>query len=184
MPARLDPSSSALLLIDWQERLFGVMPEAGRQAALSRAEQLRWLAGELGLPTLASEQYPRGLGRTLEPLAVPEPVEKLTFSAMATPDFASRLASALPGPGPRNAIVTGMETHICVAQTCRDLVEAGYQVWLVADACLSRGALDWELGVERIRADGARVVTTEAALFELVGQAGTQLFKELSRRIR
>lgn len=184
MPAHLDPSRSALLLIDWQERLFPAMPEAWREQARARAQTLRWLAGELGVPTLASEQYRRGLGGTLDELAVPDTYEKMTFSALREPALAERLAHLLPTGGPRSVIVSGMETHICVAQSCRDLVEAGYQVWLVGDACLSRRTLDWKLGLERARSDGALVVTAEAALFELIGQAGTPLFKELSRRIR
>ena len=179
MPPSLDRASTTLLLIDWQERLYDVMPRERRESARAAAGLLRWMAGELGMPILASEQYPRGLGSTLSDLATPDPVEKMTFSALRTPAFTTRL-----GPAPRAVLVAGMETHICVAQTCRDLVAAGHQVWLVADACLSRRPLDWELGVARIRQDGATVVTAEAALFELLGEAGTPLFKELSRRIR
>lgn len=184
MPPRLDPANSALLLIDWQERLYAVMPEERREAARGQAENLRWLAGELGLPALATEQYPKGLGPTLPALRLQETTEKLTFSAMQAEGFAARLAAVLPPSGPRNVLVSGMETHICVAQSCRDLLEQGYTVWLVADACLSRRELDWQLGLERARADGARVVSAEAALFELIGRAGTPVFKELSRRIR
>ena len=77
-----------------------------------------------------------------------------------------------------------METHICVAQTCRDLLTRGYEVWTIADCCLSRRELDWQLGFQRMAKDGAHVVTAEAALFELLGAAGGPLFKELSRRIR
>ncbi len=183
MPARLDPDRAILLLVDWQERLFTAMPEGERDLARARAANLRWLAGELSLPTLATEQYPKGLGPTLPDLAVPDTAEKLSFSALGASGFGERLAAARPDPG-ASVILSGMETHICVAQTCRDLLEAGYAVWLVADACLSRRPLDWSLGVERARADGARVVTTEAALFELIGSAGTPLFREVSRRIR
>lgn len=185
MPARLDPARTTLLLVDWQERLFPAMPEAVRDQARAHAANLRWLAGELGLGALATEQYPRGLGHTLPDLALPDPIEKLSFSAMGAAGFPERLGAALPGTeGPGAVLVSGMETHICVAQTCRDLIAAGYEVWLVADACLSRRKLDWRLGVERVRTDGARVVTAEGALFELVGAAGTPIFKELSRRIR
>lgn len=184
MPHRLDPARTALLLIDWQERLITAMPEEHREAARARAQNLRWIAGELGLPALASEQYPRGLGPTLHDLAVERTIEKLCFSAVQEPRFAEALREALPGDGPRSVLVSGMETHICVAQTCRDLVEAGYEVWLVGDACLSRRKLDWRLGLSRVAADGGLVVTAEAALFELAGRAGTPLFKELSRRIR
>lgn len=181
----LTPAHTALLLIDWQERLFDAMPEGPRADARIRAGHLRWMAGELGLPILASEQYPRGLGPTLPELTVPNPIEKLCFSALRAPEFARRLADAFSREsGARDVIVCGMETHICVAQTCRDLHAAGFRVWLVADACLSRKKLDWRLGIDRIRGDGATVVTAEAVLFELLGEAGTPLFKELSRRVR
>lgn len=179
-PARLSPDSTALLVIDWQERLFPAMPEGSREDALARAGHLVWMAGELEMPVVATEQYPRGLGRTLAALPVVEPIEKLTFSAWDAPAFQERVT----GLGRRNVLVVGMETHICVALTCRDLVAAGYGVWLVADACLSRRKLDHDLGVERIRGDGARVVTAEAALFELTDTAGTPLFKQLSARLK
>ncbi len=184
MPARLDPRRTALLLVDWQERLFPAMAEGERDLARARAGNLRWLAGELGMPTLATEQYPRGLGPTLQDLSVENTTEKLSFSAMGAEGFPERLAAALPAEGARNVLVSGMETHICVAQTCRDLLDHGYTVWLVADACLSRRALDAHLGAERVRADGGRVVSAEAALFELIGAASAPPFKELSRRIR
>ena len=179
-PSRLSSDSTALLVIDWQERLFPAMPESTRDDALARAGHLVWMAGELGMPVVATEQYPRGLGRTLAALPVAEPIEKLTFSAWDAEGYRERIAAL----GRRNMVVVGMETHICVALTCRDLVAAGYDVWLVADACLSRRKLDHDLGVERIRGDGARVVTAEAALFELADTAGTPLFKLLSARLR
>ena len=177
---RLDPAQTALLVIDWQERLFPAMPEGERDDALRRAGDLVWLAGALEMPVVVSEQYPRGLGPTLAALGPVDAVPKLTFSAFATPDFAARVQAC----GRPTLLVTGMETHICVAQTCRDAVAAGYDVWLVADACLSRRPLDAALGRERIRDDGARVVTTEAACFELVGAAGTPLFRALSQRVK
>jgi nicotinamidase-related amidase len=177
---RLAPDTSALAVIDWQERLFPAMPEGIRDQALARAETLLWLAGELAIPVVASVQYPKGLGPLLPQVDVPQPAEKTEFSAVRAPAF----AAALRATGRSDVLVTGMETHICVAQTARDLVAAGFETWVAADACLSRRKLDWELGLERIRADGGRVVTTEAALFELVGRAGTPLFKELSRRIK
>lgn len=183
MSPRLDPARCALLLVDWQERLFSAMPEDRREDARRRAGDLRWLAGELGLPVLATEQYPRGLGPTLADLAAPEPIEKLSFSALGEPRFVEQLDARCGADRP-DVLLSGMETHICVAQTCRDLLEAGRRVWVVADACLSRRELDWRLGLDRMRDDGARLLTHEAVLFELIGRAGTPVFKEISRRIR
>jgi isochorismate hydrolase len=178
--SRMSPDNAALLIVDWQEKIYRVMLESQREQALKAATILKWMAEATDMPVLVSEQYPKGLGPTVLPLRSQSTVEKVTFSAMATEDFASQLRQL----GRDHVIVIGMETHICVAQTCRDLVEAGHTVWLVADACLSRKELDWELGVERIRQDGARVVTSEAVLFDLIGTAESPHFRELSKRIR
>ena len=160
--------------------MFGAMPEAHRDLAVSRAANLRWIASELELPVITSEQYPRGLGPTLPALAVDDAIDKSCFSAMACPSF----AQALRATGRRHVLISGMETHICVAQTAADLLDAGYRVDVVADACLSRRKLDWRLGIDRMRDDGARALTTEAVMFELIGTANTPLFKAVSRRIK
>ena len=180
MSAKLDPFSALIAVIDWQVRLFPAMEESRKDHALARTQDLIWLAGALDIPVLTSEQYPKGLGPTLPELEVVHPIAKTSFSAMQEPQFAEAFKKA----GRNQVVLTGMETHICVAQTCRDLCEQDIQVWVVADACLSRRSLDWQWGLERMRDDGARVVTAEAVLFELLGQAGGPIFKEVSRRIR
>jgi hypothetical protein len=177
---RLDPADTLLAIIDWQERLFSAMNLDSRDEALTRVGHLKWLADSLSLPVVVSEQYPRGLGPTVSALGVDGAISKTSFSAMEAAGFAAAVAET----GRSTVVLAGMETHICVAQTCRDLLAAGLVVCVVADACLSRRRLDWELGLERMRFDGARIVTAEAALFELLGDAQSPLFKELSRRIR
>jgi len=174
------PSTAFLAVIDWQQRLYVAMDPAAQTHALARAGDLCWLARSLDLPVVASEQYPMGLGPTVDALSIHDAFAKTTFSAMGCPDF----AAAVRETGRSQVIVTGMETHICVAQTARDLLGAGLEVWVVADACLSRRRLDWDLGIDRMRGDGARIVTAEAVMFELVGEAGGPIFKELSARIR
>lgn len=180
-PRRLDPDRSMLLLIDWQERLFPAMPEDLREATLERVRTLRWLAAELGVPTLFTEQYPRGLGHTLPALEPVGAVEKTSFSVMGEPAFAAVLAAH---PDRDQLVLTGMETHICVAQSAADLLQSGRAVTLVADGVLSRRKLDWRLGVERVRDAGASISTQEGVAFEWLGRAGSPAFKELSRRIR
>jgi nicotinamidase-related amidase len=177
---RLQAENTVMVIVDWQEKLCRVMDTTRQEEALKAASTLQWLAKSLDVPVLVSEQYPKGLGPTVLPLRAEGTVEKVTFSAMATEAFAERLNEL----GRRDVVVVGMETHICVAQTCRDLLESGYRVWLVADACLSRRELDWSLGVERIRSDGGTIGTSEAVLFELVGTAASPYFRELSKRIR
>ena len=176
----LSATTGLLAVIDWQARLFPAMDETRRSHALARAGDLIWLAQALEMPILVSEQYPRGLGSTLPELGVEGAIPKTSFSAIGEPKFAEALAAA----NRRQVILTGMETHICVAQTCRDLLAQDREVWVVADACLSRRTLVWELGLQRMRDDGARVVTAEAVLFELLCNAGGPIFKEISRRIR
>lgn len=180
MPSILSPDTAALAIIDWQERLFPAMDESRRVHALARAVDLAWLARSLDMPVLTSEQYPRGLGATLPDLDVHDAIAKTSFSALREPAFVEALETA----DRRQIILVGMETHICVAQTCRDLLSRGYEVWTIADCCLSRRELDWHWGCQRMARDGAHVVTAEAALFELQGEAGGPIFKELSRRIR
>ncbi len=180
MSERLESESAILAIVDWQERLFLGMNPGFRDESLRRVCNLKWLADCLNMPVVTSEQYPRGLGFTMPDIGAAHAIAKTAFSAMAQPEF----ADAVKETERMTVILVGMETHICVAQTCRDLLAQGYAVWIVADACLSRKRLDWELGLERMRADGARIVTAEAALFELIGGAESSWFRELSRRIR
>lgn len=180
MSRRLDASTTALLLIDWQERLYGAMSEDHREAALKRAANLRWLAEELGCPVLVSEQYPRGLGPTLPALEIEGAIEKSCFSALDCAPFSQALRESERS----HVLLSGMETHICVAQTAAQLLDAGMRVDVVADACLSRRTLDWRLGLQRMVADGARPLSAEAAMFGLIREAGSPLFKEVSRRIK
>lgn len=174
---RLPAAQSQLVVIDFQERLFAAMPEDHRQHARKAAENLVWLAGELGMPVLVTEQYPQGLGHTLSSIAAGPALEKLTFSAMGEPGSATRIERP-------QLIVCGMETHICVALTVRDLRQQGVSVVVVPDACLSRRTADWRHGLDWMRQMGAEVVPHETVMFGLLGRAGTPAFKEASRRIR
>ena len=170
----------ALLFIDWQERLFPAMAEGVRDTNLKHAVNLHWLARKLNVPVLFTEQYPKGLGRTLQALDSQAAFEKTSFSAMHDPNF----AKAVSQMERKTLILSGMETHICVAQTARDLRAAGYTVVVPADAVLSRRKLDWKMGLQRMVSVGCRLDSAEGILFEWVGQAGTPIFKELSKRIR
>ena len=127
MNSGLSPRTSSLLVIDWQERLFPAMPDGLRDHALARASHLVWMAQSLEIPILATEQYPKGLGPTLAELGLKQAMPKTTFSALKDPAIAAAVAD-----GARNQVIlTGMETHICVAQTVRDLCGLGRDVWVV-----------------------------------------------------
>lgn len=179
---RLDPAACQLLVIDFQERLYAAMPEAHREHARKAAENLVWLARELGMPITTTEQYPQGLGPTIPSLGTTNPVTKLTFSALGAPEEGQPAAAdALVRP---RTIVFGMETHICVALTVQDLRARGTDVLVVQDACLSRRKSDWNAGLSWMQQLGASVLPHETVLFGLIGRASGPVFKEASRRIR
>ena len=180
---RLDPSRTAFLLVDVQERLCTAMPPADLARLVKYAQALIRAAPDLGIPVIATEQYPKGLGHTLPALRelLPSPpIEKMTFSCGADPAF----SAALERTQRRTVVMAGMETHVCVFQTARDLVAAGYDVQVCADAVASRFEEHRRVGLELCREVGAVVTTAETALFDLLGQCGTPLFKKVSPLVR
>jgi nicotinamidase-related amidase len=179
--AKLDRAQTQVLLIDIQEKLCAAMPEKRLVEVLGRAGALLEGARVLGLPILATEQYPRGLGPThahlksrVEPARI---VEKVEFTAFV-PGVEALLGSR------RQVLITGMETHICVFQTVRDLALKGYLPVLCADAVLSRSERDFQVGLDLCREAGAMVTTVESALFDLLGRAGTPEFKAISAAVK
>jgi nicotinamidase-related amidase len=186
MMERLDPKTSLVLVVDVQERLAQAMPRA-RLADLERsAKILVEGARELSIPVLATEQYPRGLGPTLPSIAIPldqvkaRRFEKVAFSACE----ADGVRGALEASGARSVIVIGMETHVCVFQTARDLVAAGYGVQVPVDGVCSRRDDHREIGLELCQRAGAVLTTSETVLFDWLGVAGTEIFKRLSALVR
>lgn len=166
-----------MIVIDVQDRLWPVMFEKDR--LLENVLRLVKGALILRLPVLVTEQYPKGIGRTLPALTAvlpPEPVlEKLTFSACGVPEF----ARALQARGVTQPILCGIEAHVCVCQTCLDLLDAGLRPFVVADAISSRTPENWRLALDRMRAAGAVIVSTEMILFELLERAGTDEFRQI-----
>ncbi len=180
---RLDRTKAVVLLVDVQERLAPAIEPAAYARVLKYSKALIGMAKELGLPVLATEQYPKGLGPTVRELAelLPAPpLSKTHFSCGADPAFASELEST----GRRQVIVCGMETHVCVFQTARDLAQAGYEVHVCADAVGSRTEEHRKVGLELIREAGATVTTAETAIFDLLHQAGTPEFKKVSALVK
>ena len=176
----IDPQNSCLLVVDVQQRLVPAIHEG--QRVVDNTAWLMEIASELSIPTLVSEQYPKGLGPTVDrllELTTPEAVvEKLHFSCAASPEARERI-DALDR---QQVVITGIEAHVCVLQTALGLVAAGRPVFVVADAVSSRRAQDAELGLARMRADGVRVVSREMVAFEWLQQAGTDTFRSISRR--
>ena len=176
---KLDPARTAILVVDVQERLAAAMPPNAVQRLVKYARALAGAARELGIPVLATEQYPKGLGPTLPALreALPAPpLQKMHFSCAPDPGFAAALAAT----GRRQIVIAGMEAHVCVFQTARDLAAAGFLVQVCADAVASRTEEHRRIGLELCRDAGAVVTTAETAIFDLLGQAGTPAFKKVA----
>jgi len=131
----------------------------------------------LALPRIVSEQYPKGLGPTAPEVGLEDetPIEKTVFSAARADGFDLG--------GRTQAIVCGIETHVCVSQTVHDLLGRGVEVHVPADAVASRHAIDYDRGLERLERAGAVVSTVEAVLFELLERAGTPEFKAVQKLI-
>jgi nicotinamidase-related amidase len=175
---KLDRHRAALVVIDVQEGFRGAI-EGFEEIARATATMIRGAAA-LDLPVVVTEQYPKGLGATvpevLETLpAGTEPIEKTVFSAAAAEGF--DLA------GREQAIVCGIESHVCVNQTVLDLLDAGTEVHVVADAVGSRSADNRALGLEKAERAGAWSTSVEMALFELLGAAGSDEFKSVQKLV-
>lgn len=180
-PQQLKRDDTALLVVDVQERLAAAMDPEALARVLGRLGALIEGARVLGLPIAVTEQYPKGLGHTVpsirERLGDVPVVEKLRFSAL---DDAVRARLS----GRRHVLVAGMETHVCVYQTVRDLVLEGRHPTLCIDAVLSRTAVDRQAGLELARDIGATLSSVEAVLFDLLGAAGTAEFKAIAAAVK
>ena len=187
MIAGLSRTRAALLVVDIQDRLLPAMAEDAVAEVVRNTRILILAAQQLGLPIVVSQQYPRGLGATAQPiedaLATARAVhrfDKVEFSAAAAPAF----AQIAPGLGRDQWLLCGMETHVCVYQTARDLVARGWDVHLCADAVCSRTPANRELGLGLMARAGAIVTSTETCVFDLLGRAGSDEFRALSRVIK
>ena len=178
----LQKEMTALALIDVQGKLATLMD--GREELYRQLQILVKGAQALELPIFWMEQYPEGLGPTIPELAelLPDqqPLAKLCFSACGQEEFLNGLQKS----GRRQVIVAGIETHICVYQTARDLLDEQYQVEVVADAVSSRSAANKAIGIEKMRRAGAGITSVETVLFELLREAGTPQFKEIARLVK
>jgi nicotinamidase-related amidase len=179
-PLLLDRNASVLLVVDVQTKL---MPLIGHSDWVQwNIERLLVGAKILGVRVDGSEQYPAGLGPTVEPLAkhLPRVAEKRLFSCRECTD----LISAWANDGIRQVVVVGIETHVCVLQTALDLLSAGFEVYVVADAVGSRTDLDREIALSRMSQVGITVTTTESVLFEWCETSSAPEFKQISQLVR
>jgi nicotinamidase-related amidase len=178
-PARvLDRGRAALVVVDVQEAFRPAVLDfdrvAGASATLVRAARI------LDLPVIVTQQYPKGLGQTVpevgEHLDGIEPLDKVCFSAAAADGFDLE--------GRDQALLCGIESHVCVSQTAHDLLDRGVEVHVARDAVTSRTEENRELGLHKMEGSGAVLTSVETALFELLGAAGTDEFKQVQGLVK
>lgn len=178
----LDKDKAVLVIVDIQERLADVMSE--RQRVVDNCLHLIEICRLFHIPVFLNEQYPKGLGPTVKEikkaLSPYEPIEKMTFSCCGQPDFLGKLASV----NRKKVILCGMETHVCVLQTCIGILKGGYNVHVVKDAICSRTTDNFKTAIEFMRDAGAVITSTETVLFQLLEKAGTEEFKIMAKRIK
>ena len=169
----LSRGESRLLIVDVQEKLVPLIPVAGQ--LIRNCRRLIEGAKILGVPAFASEQYPKGLGKTVPELAagLDQPPDKVLFSCAQCLNW----GTAAEQPDDRHkVVVAGMEAHVCVLQTALDLIAQGFRVYVPADAVASRQKLDWKMALHRLADSGAVLTTTDSVLFEWCERAGTPEF--------
>ncbi len=173
--------NAVVLVIDMQERLLPAMHDA--DACTQAVRKMIEAARAMGVPVVATEQYPAGLGKTCatihDALGDVTVFEKMRFSGCV-----DEVVRQLKEMGRLNVIVTGIEAHVCVLQTVLDLLRLGYRPYVCADAVSSRRVLDRDVAMDRMRQAGAVVTTIESVIFELLGQAGTDSFKKILKIVK
>ena len=179
---RIKRENSAALLIDIQDRLFPHMHQ--KDELLRKCTILIEGLQVLGIPLVITEQYPKGLGKTVDALSTlvtQDPlIEKIAFSCCDEPAVLQTAALQKR----KTIIICGIEAHVCVLQTVIDLLESGYIPVVVVDCISSRNPQDKGTAVERMRSEGAVISSCESILFELARVAGTDEFKAISRLVK
>ena len=178
IPCRLKRSRSILVVVDVQELFHPLIHQM--DLVVANCSRLMRFSDRLDIPAIVTEHYPAKLGGTIDDLAslMPnfDPVEKISFSCAGDAGFTSRLKSTRRD----QVILCGIETHVCVYQTARDLLDDGYQVIIAADAVSSRQISNRNLGLAYMRDLGAQVMTTEMVMFEILKVARTDEFKSVA----
>jgi nicotinamidase-related amidase len=174
--------NTVLAVIDIQGKLLNVMFE--KEALLENVQKLVKGIQLLGVPIIMTEQNPKGLGPTQPEIAqiIPEvtPIAKFSFSCCQDKGF----QQAMEKIGRKQVLLCGIESHICVYQTAMELLKTGYEVQVVADVVSSRTARNRDIALNRMQSEGAKLTSTEMALFELLQTAESPKFKDISRTIK
>ena len=173
---------SMLLVVDFQEKLLAAFKEPGK--IVQSCAKLIKFSKIMGLPIVWTEQYPKGLGATVDEIKAElsdlEPVEKLTFSCFGEPRFAESLSSHEA----KQIMVCGIETHICVEQTVLDAIACGYQAHVITDACASRNKTDHKAGLRKMENAGAVSTCVEAAMYEILERSDAAEFRDVLQLVK
>ncbi len=177
------PENSVLVIIDVQQKLAKAMKEDIVEKILKNITTLIELCKLYQIPIVFTEQYPKGLGKTLDKVKAlinEEAIEKIYFSSVGEEKFANKIKEI----GRQKIILTGMETHVCVLQTALELLVRDYHVFVPFDAVCSRRKEDWRIGIELMRDAGAVISCTETLVFQILKKAGTVEFKKILEFIK
>ena len=183
-PLRLKKSEAVLVVVDIQERLIPAMRE-GEKVVAQSSKIIRGFRA-MDIPILVTQQYTKGLGDTVDDVKDAfdgdfSYIEKSAFSVMGEPSFAKALAKS----SRKTVVLIGVEAHVCVLQSALDMIEAGYDVFLVTDAISSRKEMDELPGMCRMELSGVIPTTVESALFELLdNDSKSDTFKTISKLIK
>lgn len=174
----LSATDSRLLIVDVQEKLAPIV--LNHEVMIKNCQMLIRAAELNSVNVVATEQYPQGLGETVGSLKkiIPERKPKVRFSCAEVLGWSADAADC-----PNQVVVAGIETHVCIQQTCLDLLAAGFAVYVVADAVSARSLTDHNYALQRMRDAGVTIITTEVAMFEWCEVAGTDQFKQVSRML-
>lgn len=178
----LTTDATVLIVVDVQDKLVPSMHQL--ESLIDNQKRLIMGMAVLEVPMLCTEQNPKGLGATIPEIAAllegVETVSKNCFGCAESPDFMQKLADT----GRKNVLLAGIETHICVYQTAIGLIEAGYHVEVVADACSSRRPENMQIGLYKANNAGAEITCVETVLFELLKVAEGPRFKDILKIVK
>lgn len=177
----MSKEDTAMLVVDAQDKLLNIIPSGER--IVWNIARIANAANVLGIPVLATEQYPQKLGPTSTKISEhvqSEITAKLSFSCSGCPDFVTQMNSL----DIDKVLVVGIETHVCIMQTCFDLLTAGYEVYVAVDAIGARFDVDHNTALRRMEANGVVLSTAETAIFEWCEVASGPEFKQISQIIR
>ncbi len=177
----LNQSDTVFAVIDMQDKFEVQIPNW--DDIHDNIKQLIWVCNKLNIPVISTVHYPKGLGHVaegiVEELADKEIIDKITFSCCGEENFNEKLKTY----NRKKIVLSGIETHICILQTALDLIQSGYEVYLVSDATGSRHKDDYITAIERMTVHKVSIITKEMMIFELLYRADTDDFKEIQKYI-